>query len=77
MTNENVLKGMACPVCQSEGPFEIAMDCVFLVSDDGTEDQLGDNTWDNDSYCGCRECSHSATVEDFQIGGSSNASNLY
>lgn len=65
MTNSNCLEGMACPICGSEGPFEIAIDTVYLVDDEGTQEQLGDSTWDNDSYCGCRECSHSAKVSDF------------
>ena len=72
MANENCLKDMACPACQSEDPFEIAMDVVFIVSDDGTEEQIGDCTWDNDSYCGCRGCGHRGTVKGF-----TNDPNLY
>lgn len=67
MANTNCLQGMQCPKCQDEGPFAIACDVVFLIGDDGTEDQIGDNTFEDDSYCECRECNHHATVADFTV----------
>ena len=65
MTNENCLKGMRCPHCCSEGPFEIAMEAIYLMSDEGTEDVLSDMDYDMASYCGCRECGNAQTVADF------------
>ena len=65
MTNENCLRGMRCPHCGSEGPFGIAIDAVYLVSDDGVEEQLGDNDWDAASYCECRACGNAQTVGAF------------
>ena len=65
MTNENCLAGMQCPQCGSEGPFGIAVDVVMLVTDDGTECQLGDQYWDSESYCECRSCLRAGIVSDF------------
>ena len=65
MTNENCLAGMRCPSCDSYGPLGIAVDVVMLVTDEGTTDQIGDQFWDDDSYCECRECLKVGTVKDF------------
>lgn len=65
--NTDILEGMACPVCRSTGPFEIAFDSVHLVHDRGAAKPLNDGEWDNASYCGCRQCSHSGVVGDFQL----------
>jgi hypothetical protein len=63
--NTNVLKGFRCPNCGATDSFGIAMDVVFLVTDEGTQEQLSDHTWDNASYCECRTCSHHGTVATF------------
>jgi hypothetical protein len=65
MTNENCLKGMRCPCCDSYGPFGIAVDVVMLVTDEGTGAPIGDMTWDDFSYCECRECLKRGVVLDF------------
>ena len=65
MPNVNCLEGIACPECESEGPFGIACDIVMEISDDGTESPIGDITWEDDSYCECRACMHKGTVKDF------------
>lgn len=70
MPNSNCLEGMACPVCGSEGPFEIAYDAVHLVYDYGIHGILSELEFDNASYCGCRGCSHSGVVGNFQINKS-------
>ena len=67
MSNTNCLQGMKCPKCDSEGPFEIEISSIFLVSDEGVGEQLGDNEWTLQSYCGCRDCPHFGTVGSFKI----------
>ncbi len=67
MTNENCLRGMRCPHCGSEGPFNIAIDAVYIVTDDGVEDQISEMDWDNASYCACRDCGNTQTVGDFYV----------
>lgn len=66
-TNTNCLEGMACPDCDSEGPFLINAEVTVLVSDDGTEDQGGDYEWNRDAYCQCKECDFADTVDGFTI----------
>lgn len=68
MTNKYHLKGLRCPHCGSEGPFGIAVDAVYLVSDDyGVEEQLSANDWNGTSYCECRACGNAQTVRDFEV----------
>jgi hypothetical protein len=67
MPNENCLEGMKCPKCGHEDSFGIACDIMMLVTDEGVTDQLGDNEWNEDSYCECRKCLKSGTVKDFQM----------
>lgn len=33
----------------------------------GTTDQIGDHTWDDESYCECRQCKHHGTVKNFAV----------
>ena len=66
MTNTNILEGMQCPECTSEGPFKIQAGSMFVVYDDGTDDHE-DVDWYEDSYCQCGECDHAGTVKDFTI----------
>jgi hypothetical protein len=58
---------MKCPRCGSEGPFGIEISAVYLVSDEGVIEQIGDNEWTPQSYCECRGCYFSGNVEDFEI----------
>ena len=64
--NENALVGMACPTCESEGPFYIDVNVTVEVSDEGVED-YGDVMWEDAAACTCKECGHMATVKDFEI----------
>lgn len=64
--NENVLAGMCCPGCGSQGPFRIVAEAVFLVFDDGTDD-YSDVQWDPGSRCSCEGCGFSGSVQDFTI----------
>jgi hypothetical protein len=66
MTNTNILEGIACPQCGSEGPFKIHAESFFTVYDDGTEDHE-DVEWYEDSSCQCGECDHEGTVKDYTI----------
>lgn len=65
MPNTNVLEGMACTGCKSDGPFLITATSIFLVEDDGTE-YNGDVEWDDDSPCECRQCGKAGKVKDFK-----------
>jgi hypothetical protein len=65
MTNTNILEGMHCPQCGSDGPFKISATSLFTVYDDGTDHE--DVEWDDDSSCACDTCDHSGTVKDFTI----------
>jgi hypothetical protein len=66
MANVNILEGMRCPECKSEGPFKISATSRFTVYDDGT-DGHEDVEWDDDSDCECDNCDHSGTVKDYII----------
>jgi len=69
MPNVNVLAGMRCPnsACQSEGPFRIECTTIFLVYDEGTDEQ-GDTAWSGESFCACHDCGTEGTVADFWCG---------
>ena len=67
MANTNCLEGMACPKCQSEGPFKIEITTWMMVYDDGTDYQGGDTEWESESACGCAVCGYVATVKEFEI----------
>lgn len=64
--NTNCLEGMACPDCQSEGPFTIAIAGWASVTDLGT-DEIGDIDWDEDSDCICETCESVGTVASFRL----------
>lgn len=67
MTNDNVLQGIACPKCNSEGPFNIVATAMFLcVGDDGTGD-YENVEWNEESDITCCSCSHNGIVEDFMV----------
>jgi hypothetical protein len=67
MTNTNVLEGMQCPECKSDGPFRIRAYVLVLMDDDGTLDDLSGSEWDCDSQCECEACDHSGTIKDYII----------
>ena len=66
--NEHCLEGMACPRCNSFGPFdiEVIQTAMTTVADSGAEPPEGDLQWTNESECECRSCGLLATVEDFK-----------
>jgi Zn ribbon nucleic-acid-binding protein len=65
--NSNCLHGMQCPRCNSFEPFAIGITTTVRVYNCGVEDQLGDNNWDESSYCECCKCSFAARVADFTL----------
>lgn len=67
--NINALAGMRCPKCRSEGPFRIEVRKVLTMHDDGSEDEGGDEEWNNESYCKCCKCPNdwAGTVADFRV----------
>lgn len=67
MSNTNCLSGMQCPKCKSLEPFAIEVLTTFRVFDEGTDDQIGDTNWDDDSYCECCACVFAGTVRDFTV----------
>ena len=66
MPNENCLYGMACPECESEGPFQIDCTATFTVYDDGTDLDYTGPDWDNDSHCSCCNCTFEGRVHNFK-----------
>lgn len=62
--NTNVLAGMACPECKSEGPFLILASAYAEVSDQGVTD-VDSFEWDEESNCKCTKCEHKGTVQQF------------
>ena len=64
MPNTNILEGMQCPNCGSDGPFRIAITARALVFDDGT-DEIDDVEWVPGGDCICVDCGVYGTVSDF------------
>jgi hypothetical protein len=65
MVNKNVLAGLKCPECESEGPLRIATSCWVEATDDGIEDSY-EHEWTGQSACVCVMCSYSAKIKDFE-----------
>ena len=71
MANANVLDGLACPNCKSDGPFRISITIYadVMMTDDGygPEDVRASETeWDDTSSCKCATCGLSGYVADFR-----------
>src|SRR5208282_1322179 len=64
--NTNCLEGMKCPKCGSLEPFKIEISTLVKIFDDGTDDDLGNHSWGDNSYCECCECAYAATAGDFK-----------
>ena len=62
--NVNCLKGKRCPKCESYGPFNVVGEAVFLLSDDGTEDER-DVGFHAKSSAWCKECGYAAKWKKF------------
>jgi len=66
MSNTNCLEGIACPKCESEGPFNISVSTMICVHDDGTDNEYGDLDWGDDSEIICNDCGHRGIVKEFR-----------
>lgn len=64
--NENCLRGMLCPKCDSAEPFSIHTTCVATMTDEGTEETIG-HDWDVDSWCKCLRCGYENSVQGFMV----------
>jgi len=64
--NTNCLEGMACPKCESYGPFHIDITTTVLHDDDGVIDDSNDKHWGSDSWCMCNDCRYTATIKEFE-----------
>lgn len=66
MKNTNVLEGYRCPDCQSEGPFNIWGEALFLdVTDDGVT-EFQDFQWNDDATFKCTTCGWQGTAFSFK-----------
>jgi hypothetical protein len=66
MPNDNVLIGISCPNCKSEGPFDIDCTARFTVWDDGTNLEYGVLDWEDNSLCSCKNCGFKGKVYNFK-----------
>jgi Zn ribbon nucleic-acid-binding protein len=66
-SNTNCLRGMKCPKCGQEDSLKIEATCLFIVTDDGLEDEGYGHEWDDTNYCECPNCAHHGSVADFTI----------
>lgn len=64
--NTNCLEGVRCPSCGSDSRFFISGDCMFEVTDDGSE-AVGDHEWGDLSFCRCAVCQHFDAFKEFCI----------
>ena len=75
MPNQTLLAGMACPDCGSEGPFRIDCRQTLTIHDDSAGDEEnGDVTWSDGSFCQCLCCPRAGLVRDFYTNTDTNTS---
>lgn len=67
--NTNCLKGVMCPHCGHTKSFNISVDAVATVLDDGVENLESENEWDGGSTIVCRHCHHLGQMVEFQHPG--------
>ena len=56
--------GLCCPACGQTDELRIMITTLASVTADGAE-AVGDDEWDDTSYCRCPECGHAGVVADF------------
>lgn len=65
MPNTNCLVGLKCPMCGSEGPYQIVSTCLATVYDDGVE-ASEDHEWNGNSFCRCMSCHFNGGIKAFE-----------
>lgn len=68
--NKNLLKGISCPECGSEGPFMIEQPVFWKVFDDHAECQAPEDGWfelggDLNVGCQCCQCKYYNELSEF------------
>jgi hypothetical protein len=67
MANSNVLEGIKCPSCNSEGPFTIVALATFTdVTDDGCTEFEGVE-WNQESDITCNSCGQNGDISVFTV----------
>lgn len=72
--NTNVLAGLQCPECKSDGPYQMTMKCFAEVADDGI-DQTWEHEWGPTDFCRCIHCNFTGKVRNFEIKRKQGAGN--
>jgi hypothetical protein len=78
--NNNVLQGVECPKCSSQGPFKLVVTVrgTATVSDDGWDDLCSEESdFDGEAPARCLECSHEAPFETFMEDEDAEDDNSY
>ncbi len=58
--------GMECPNCHKDDRFKVEISVMAILCVDGT-DPVGDQTWDEDSFCCCSHCDWNGTVDEAKL----------
>ena len=66
MSNTNCLEGVKCPECGQEDKFEVAGQCLFVVTDHGAEAK-GDIEYNDHRFAVCPVCDFEGTWGDFKV----------
>ena len=67
--NDNLLMDIACPECGNRDCFDVAISTRISITDQGVDEQTGDNEYDGDSSAFCVDCQAAGVLEDFTIPG--------
>jgi hypothetical protein len=72
LENNNCITDIACPKCGYRVTFTINYTTAGVFSDDGEEEQVGDQEWQNDNVR-CHGCDHTGTLKQFTFAGLDDA----
>lgn len=67
--NSNCLEDKACPKCGNRDEFRIDLKTQANLVDDGTDANVGDHEYDDDSVCVCEKCRFTTQLSDFTFEG--------
>lgn len=65
----NCLEDIACPHCGNREQFKVEIKTVGELRDDGTDAEVGDHEYDDDSYIECCKCARHGAIAGFTIKG--------